>query len=67
MSIRQRIDEALVLARNGYYEAAMIIALVAIAGASRRRFPKGKRHRDIDVEGNFAKLLGCFDRQRLMS
>jgi hypothetical protein len=40
MSIRKRIDEAQLLAANGYDEAALIIALVALAGSSRLAYPK---------------------------
>jgi hypothetical protein len=42
MTIRKRIDEAIALARNGFDEAALIIVLVAIAGASRRKYGIGK-------------------------
>jgi hypothetical protein len=40
MSIRKRVEEARILAANGYHEAAFIITLVALAGASRKRIPR---------------------------
>ena len=40
MSIRDRIGEAKTLAALGHYEAALILTLVAVAGASRLKYPE---------------------------
>lgn len=42
MTIRKRIEEAQALLVNGYDEASLIIALVAVAAAARRVYPKGQ-------------------------
>jgi hypothetical protein len=42
MGIRNRIDDALFLWNQGYFEGAFLSALVAVAATSRRQFPNSK-------------------------
>ena len=49
MSIRARIEDALLLWDNGRKEGAFLSALVAVAATSRRRFPDRKSVTDQDA------------------
>lgn len=46
MSIRDRVDDALLLWNSGRKEGAFLNILVAVAATSRRRFPDRKKVRD---------------------
>ena len=49
MSIRARIEDALLLWENGRKEGAFLNVLIAVAGTSRRRFPDRKVVTDRDA------------------
>lgn len=42
MSIKDRIEDALVLYKNGRYEGALVSVLMAVAATSRKRYPDPK-------------------------
>ncbi|WP_133365146.1 hypothetical protein [Qipengyuania sediminis] len=59
MSIRKRIEEARALQAAGYHEAALILASVAVAGASRLTYPR------TDIPGDGQAFKTYLDRRIL--
>lgn len=53
MSIRQRIEDAMLLWGSGRREGALLCALVAVAATSRLRFPDRKAVRDSEAFETF--------------
>ena len=42
MSIKQQIDDAIFLAKNGRHQGALTVLMLAVAASSRKTFPKKK-------------------------
>lgn len=53
MSIRARIEDAQVLYRNGRYEGALLLVLVAVAATARKRYPKTTCKKDPQNKDNY--------------
>jgi hypothetical protein len=39
MSLRERVEDAMLLSENGRRDGAFLVALIAVAATARRRFP----------------------------
>jgi hypothetical protein len=62
MSVRTRVEDALLLWQNGRKEGAFLNALIAVAATSRRRFPNRKAVADRDA---FVEFLEKAHRVRI--
>lgn len=62
MSVRARVDDALLLWDRGRKEGAFLSALVAVAATSRRRFPDRKAVKDRDA---FVRFLEAAHTDRI--
>ena len=53
MSVRDRVDDALLLWRHGHRQGALLSALVAVAATARKRFPDRRAVGDRDAFERF--------------